>query len=188
MYNFAFTKGTEPSRAHTHLKPNGWNRKRYWNFSWHEIGVFDVTAMIDHILKETDQEKVTYIGFSQGTTTFLVMTSMRPEYNAKLLDIHLLAPVSSLRNMRNISLKTLAKFYKPLKKLAEMLRIYYLTGNKIWPWKAFELAYRSSKKFESDPNNITLDTFLDAVIHSKLLQCIASFHYNLNVALFLSNH
>lgn len=68
-------RGTENSCKHTHLNPNGSNQKEYWSFSWHEIGYYDLPAFIDYILKLTKYAKLNYIGFSQGTTTFLVITT-----------------------------------------------------------------------------------------------------------------
>lgn len=113
---------------------------------------------------KTNQKKLTYIGFSQGTTSFLVLASMRPEYNDKLLDVHLLAPVSGLKNIRDKLFATMAKYYTPLKRLFEIMRIYKLTGNTVWPWKAFELAYRSGKPFDTDASEFMSDTIFDAVI------------------------
>ncbi|XP_045497523.1 LOW QUALITY PROTEIN: lipase 1-like [Colias croceus] len=60
------------------------SEKKFWDFSWHEIGVFVVPAMIDHVLYITNNKKLIYIGYSQGNTAFLVMCSMRPEYNEKI--------------------------------------------------------------------------------------------------------
>lgn len=156
-------RGTEPSRTHVHLKPNGLRQKRYWTFSWHEIGEVDLPAVIDHILSKTNQKKLSYVGHSQGTTALLVMASMRPEYNDKLLDVHLMAPVSKLKNIRNRLFTTLAKFYTPLKRLCEIMRIYKLNGNKLWPWKAFELAYRSSNQYDLDSSKLISRTFFNAV-------------------------
>lgn len=34
----ANARGTEPSRAHIRLNPNGFWQKKYWSFSWHQIG------------------------------------------------------------------------------------------------------------------------------------------------------
>lgn len=65
------SRGTEPSRKHKHLNPNGLFNKKYWSFSWHEIGVLDLPAFIDFILNETKQTKLNYVGFSQGTTAFV---------------------------------------------------------------------------------------------------------------------
>lgn len=97
--------------------------------SWHEIGIYDTASIIDHILLTTNQKQLIYIGHSQGTTSFLTLASMRPEYNEKLLDVHLLAPVSKLKNTRNKMYKTLVKYYKPLRKLIDILRFYKITLN-----------------------------------------------------------
>jgi len=40
--------------------------------SWHEMGVYDVPAVMDHILKTTGQPDLYYVGHSMGTTMFFV--------------------------------------------------------------------------------------------------------------------
>ncbi|XP_055311059.1 lipase 3-like isoform X2 [Sitodiplosis mosellana] len=125
-------RGTEPSREHVRLKPNGLKQKEFWSFSWHEIGVSDLPASIDYILNETKFEKLSYVGFSQGTTSFFVLTSMRPEYNNKIIEANLLAPVALLKGHNSPLYSVIAHFYKPLKKVFEILRIYKLTiSNKL---------------------------------------------------------
>ena len=39
-----------------------------WDFSWAEMGEYDVPAMIDLILDQTKQKQVTYLGYSMGNT------------------------------------------------------------------------------------------------------------------------
>lgn len=51
---------------------------------WHEKGIYDVPAMIDYVLNTTQQEQLVYVGYSEGTTAFLVTASTRPEYNLKV--------------------------------------------------------------------------------------------------------
>jgi lysosomal acid lipase/cholesteryl ester hydrolase len=65
-----------------------------WTFSFNEIGLYDVSAMIDYVLKYTQREKVLYVGHSQGTTSLIALLAMRPEYNEKIAQAHLLAPVA----------------------------------------------------------------------------------------------
>jgi len=48
--------------------------------------------MIDHVLKVTGFPKLHYAGHSQGCTSFFVMCSMRPAYNAKVVSMQALAP------------------------------------------------------------------------------------------------
>ena len=37
----------------------------FWDFSWHEIGYYDLPAMINHILNTTKNDKLHYVGHSQ---------------------------------------------------------------------------------------------------------------------------
>lgn len=78
--------------------------------SWHEIGYYDLPAKIDYILKVTGQEKLIFIGHSQGTTAFYVMASERTEYNDKVHRMISLAPISFSGNMFSPLLKYLARF------------------------------------------------------------------------------
>ncbi|XP_011155911.3 lipase 3 [Solenopsis invicta] len=95
--------------AHTHA-----NRKikdnDYWNFSWHEIGTLDLPAMIDHIVKTTGRKKMFYLGHSQGTTTFFVMASERPEYQEYIEEMYAMAPIAYCGRMKSPLLQILAQF------------------------------------------------------------------------------
>lgn len=82
-------RGNLYSCKHVTLSPNS---DAFWQFSWHEIGVYDVPATIDYILFKTNQPKIFHIGHSQGCTTFYVMTSQNPEYNNKIIAHFSLAP------------------------------------------------------------------------------------------------
>ncbi|XP_037949314.1 lipase 3-like [Teleopsis dalmanni] len=68
------------------------NNPKFWHFSWHEIGVVDIAAMIDYILETTNEKQLHYAGHSQGTTVYFVLMSDRPEYNSKIKSAHMLAP------------------------------------------------------------------------------------------------
>jgi len=43
-------------------------REKYFDYSFHEMGVYDQPALWKFVMKETNQKKITYIGHSQGTT------------------------------------------------------------------------------------------------------------------------
>lgn len=96
-------RGNIYSRNHTKNNPSGWRqeRKKFWNFSFHEIGKYDLPASIDYILDESNYTQVNYIGHSQGTTSFFVMMSERPEYNEKVSMMIALAPVAYVDNVDN---------------------------------------------------------------------------------------
>lgn len=48
------------------------------------MGIYDLPVMIDKILEVTGRSKTFYVGYSQGSTEFFVLTSMFPEYNDKI--------------------------------------------------------------------------------------------------------
>lgn len=98
-------RGNFFSRKHINLNPSGSRseRMRFWSFSWHEIGAYDSPAMIDYVLKtNANFDKLHYIGYSQGTTSFFVMASERPEYNEKIQTMNALAPVVFLKNAKSL--------------------------------------------------------------------------------------
>lgn len=90
-------RGNTYSKRHINIKES--NKKAFYNFSYHEIGMYDIPANIDYILNATNQNQLHYIGHSQGGATFLIMTSTRPEYNRKIRHSSLLAPAAFLWNV-----------------------------------------------------------------------------------------
>ncbi|XP_013114390.2 lipase 3 [Stomoxys calcitrans] len=100
-------RGNTYSRNNTRLSTN---HPYFWRFSWHEIGVIDIAAMIDHILTTTGETAIHYTGHSQGTTVFFVLMSEKPEYNEKIKTAHLLAPVAFMGNMKTLWAKYTRRF------------------------------------------------------------------------------
>lgn len=69
------------------------------HYSWHEMGVYDLPAVVDYVLNVTGEQKLHYIGHSMGTTMFYVLMSERPQYKSKILAMYSLAPVAFLLHM-----------------------------------------------------------------------------------------
>ncbi|ENN82477.1 hypothetical protein D910_01498, partial [Dendroctonus ponderosae] len=101
-------RGNTYSRNHIMLDPN--EDKSFWNFSFHETGMYDLPAMIDHIIQKSQVSKVTFIGISQGCTSYMVLSSLKPEYNEKILLANLVAPVTTFYPTKSIVLKILTFF------------------------------------------------------------------------------
>lgn len=57
------------------------------------MGIYDLPATIDYVLNKTNNQKLYFIGHSQGTTAFMCLLSEKPEYNEKIHVASLLAPV-----------------------------------------------------------------------------------------------
>lgn len=53
---------------------------KYWNFSFHEMAVFDLPAYINYVKGITGFEKVIYIGHSQGTLIFYINFMLNSTY------------------------------------------------------------------------------------------------------------
>ncbi|XP_043641825.1 chromatin modification-related protein eaf-1-like isoform X2 [Drosophila teissieri] len=77
----------------------------FWDFSFHEIGQYDLPAAIDLILLQTKMARIQYIGHSQGSTAFFVMCSERPEYAAKISLMQSLSPTVYMEGTRSPALK-----------------------------------------------------------------------------------
>lgn len=98
-------RGCKHSRRHVSLDPSN---AQFWDFSWHEIGIYDLPAMINFVLKKRNIKSLKYIGHSQGTTAFFVMASEKPEYNAKVSVMVALSPVAFMSKVQSPIVRLLA--------------------------------------------------------------------------------
>lgn len=102
-------RGTHYSRKHAWLNPD--KDKKYWDFCVDEIGKYDVPALIDHILQQTEATKINYIGFSQGAGTFFIMCSERPEYCDKVGVMIGLAPAARQTHTKSVLYRILTESF-----------------------------------------------------------------------------
>lgn len=100
-------RGSKYSTAHKTLSTES---LKFWQFSFHEMGVYDLPAMIDYTLQMAKSDSCFYVGHSQASTQLLVFLSMRPEYNEKIIQSHLMSPIGAMANPR-FPLKQLAPVY-----------------------------------------------------------------------------
>lgn len=104
----ANVRGNTYSRKHikyTH------SHAKFWDFTFHEMGVHDIPKTIDYILDTTGFKQLHYIGHSQGTVVFWIMGSERPEYMDKIIAMQALAPVAYLRHCKSPVVNFLAEFH-----------------------------------------------------------------------------
>lgn len=113
-------RATSFSSAHKILDPQS---KKYWDYSWHEIGFYDIPAAINYILQNTKQEKIRYVGHSQGCTVFAVALTMHPSLNSKIASAYLMTPAVFLHHMSSM-LKSVVANEKEIQEVAALLKIY----------------------------------------------------------------
>ena len=101
------SRGNKYSRSHQSINPSD---KKFWDYSFQEMGRYDVKANLELILKTTGKQKLVYIGHSQGTTQmFAALTD--PEVsdyvNSKVSKYIALAPVVFLANQASLLVKAM---------------------------------------------------------------------------------
>uniref|UniRef100_A0ACB8F897 Uncharacterized protein n=2 Tax=Sphaerodactylus townsendi TaxID=933632 RepID=A0ACB8F897_9SAUR len=89
-------RGNSWSRRHQHLTVD---QQEFWDFSFHEMGIFDLPAMIDFILLETGQQQIYYVGHSQGSSIAFVAFSELPHLAEKIKIFFALAPAYNLQGL-----------------------------------------------------------------------------------------
>lgn len=92
------SRGNKYSRRHVSLSPDC---GEFWEFSFNEMGRYDLPAVIDYILGTTNSIKLMYGGHSQGTTSFFIMCAERPEYNKKIAIMIALSAVVYMNDIRS---------------------------------------------------------------------------------------
>ncbi|XP_046645920.1 lipase lipl-1-like [Daphnia pulicaria] len=105
------SRGNTYSRKHKTLDPDS---EKYWDFTWEELGQYDLPNSIDYVLKVTGQQKVSYVGYSLGCAIFYVGANLRPELNDKIEVMIGLAPTSTVQVLDN-AFKLVAPLSNPLK-------------------------------------------------------------------------
>ncbi|KAK5639104.1 hypothetical protein RI129_011596 [Pyrocoelia pectoralis] len=123
---FGNLRGNRYSRQHVKFHPN---EGKFWNFSFHEIALNDIPVMMDYILNRTNQDKLTYIGHSEGTTVFYVLCSEKPEYNSKISMQLSLSPMAYMNHLLSPLLHVLARGAVPLGTVASLIGMYEFLPN-----------------------------------------------------------
>ncbi|KAE9063479.1 hypothetical protein PF007_g29539 [Phytophthora fragariae] len=73
-------RGTTWSRSHLDYSTDD----EFWDFTWEDMGLYDLPAFANHILDITGRSTVSYVGHSEGTTQAFVGFSKNQEVAKKL--------------------------------------------------------------------------------------------------------
>lgn len=123
---------------------------KFWEFSYDEMGAYDVPATIEFVLELTGHQSVAqYVGHSQGTTQMIAALT-QPElrnYLAPRIDVFVgLAPVAYIRHETSALMRAMADLH--LDELTKLLGVH-----------------------EFAPDNIIFETVLPKLCEASNLAC-----------------
>lgn len=113
---------------------------------------------------------MTFLFYPQGSISFFVMASIRPEYNDKIIEANLLAPVAYLKGTRNPFYNLFANKYKAIKAL-QNLRIYKIILNNEVLLKIAEIACKDV--VDATPKKCKL---ILTALNSNQINCVSKKH------------
>ncbi|XP_058552267.1 lipase member K isoform X2 [Neofelis nebulosa] len=114
------SRGNTWSRKHLKFSPKS---REFWAFSLDEMANYDLPATINFIAEKTGQERLYYVGHSQGTTIAFIAFSTNPELAKRIKIFFALAPVITVKYTQS-----------PMKKLTTISRkvVKALFGDKMF--------------------------------------------------------
>jgi len=95
------SRGNTFSRNHTKLNP--FLDKKFWDYTFDDMGRFDVVANIKYVVDTTGQGNVTFIAWSQGSTQmFVAATGRQKAYVEQHVNLFVaLSPVTYMKHQRS---------------------------------------------------------------------------------------
>lgn len=87
---------------------------RYWDFSFHEIGLYDLPAQINYILKVRRRKSLSFIGHSQGNLAMFILQSFQPQWAQKVRPFIAMAPIAFIPNVYFGLLRALTRALSPV--------------------------------------------------------------------------
>ncbi|NXM20103.1 LIPM Lipase, partial [Ploceus nigricollis] len=90
-------RGNSWSRRHRSLSVAS---EEFWDFSFHEMAMYDLPAMVGFILMQTEQEQLFYVGHAQGSSLGFIAFSSLPHLAKKIKLFFALAPVYTFCHVR----------------------------------------------------------------------------------------
>lgn len=119
-------RGSQFSVRHMTLDPAN---REFWQWSFEEMGLYDVPALLEVILKKTGQSKVSMVAHSMGTTQMFIGLSMLNDYYKERLNLFVaLAPPTRISNTKCVPLQMVAANIGPISLFIEKIGMWNMFG------------------------------------------------------------
>ncbi|KAJ3658397.1 hypothetical protein Zmor_010137 [Zophobas morio] len=115
-------RGTTWSRKHKTLDPD--RDSAYWDFTLYELGIYDIPALIDHVLTTTNHDSLQCVAYSQSASLFLTMQSEKPQYIEKIKLLTAFAPAVFMKDPKSPVLRYLAGAWELEEKVFNALSMH----------------------------------------------------------------
>ncbi|XP_001917644.3 gastric triacylglycerol lipase-like isoform X2 [Equus caballus] len=93
------SRGNTWARRNIYYSPDS---VEFWAFSFDEMAKYDLPSTINFILKKTGQEKLHYVGHSQGTSISFITFCTNPKLAKRIKAFYALAPVATVKYMKSL--------------------------------------------------------------------------------------
>ncbi|KAK0080852.1 hypothetical protein PV325_013228 [Microctonus aethiopoides] len=144
-------RGNSYGKSHIYLSPSD---PAFWNFSIHELGMYDLPRIILYI-NELTRQQVIIIGYSMGASMGLIMNANRHDMDyAVRLMIYFGPPI--FMNTAVISSNRLIHQFNHIKPLLDSIGIY------VWPLGSDFIKYLAKNRCPS--NNLTMKICTEIIL------------------------
>lgn len=122
LYN---SRGTRHSLFHKWLSED---KEKYWDFSFHEMAIYDLPKTINYMEESTKNETtIRLVGHSQGCNIALALLATYPEYNKRIASLYLISPATFIENGPSIVMSLILPFASMICKTARENFVYGIT-------------------------------------------------------------
>lgn len=77
---YANDRGTRHSAEHDNRETM--SLAEYWDFDFTDMAIYDIPVQVELILRESGMDKVTYVGYSQGTAQMFYALAKNQDFYA----------------------------------------------------------------------------------------------------------
>jgi len=126
-------RGNAYSKKHVSRRVSS---KEFWDFSIDEHSKYDFPAMVNYILNKTGQEKLYYVGHSQGSVMAHAGLAENPELQSKIKIYFALAPISRMSHV-NRAIRSIASWESKLRYVCRLFGIREFYPSSKWSRRFF---------------------------------------------------